>query len=89
MVSLRSGTVQQAQQLVAAILLIPPMIAGPVVAVTLQNDPGALKRFFEARSSVAVFLWAAMVLITVDLLLGWLATRRFRRDRLVVNLPGR
>jgi ABC-type Na+ efflux pump permease subunit len=89
MVSLRSGTVQQAQQLVAAILLIPPMIAGPVVAVTLQNDPDALKRFFEARSSVAMFLWAAMVLIAVDVLLGWLATRRFRRDRLVVNLPGR
>lgn len=88
MVSMRAGTVQQAQQLVAAILLIPPMIAGPIVAVALQNDPGAVKRFFEARSAVGVFLVAVVALVAADLLLGWIATRLFRRDRLVARLSG-
>jgi len=88
MVSLRSGTVQQAQQLVAAILLIPPMIAGPIVAVSLRNDPQALTRFFEARSAVGVFLVAVAALVTADVVLGWIATRVFRGDRLVARLSG-
>jgi len=86
MVSLRSGTVQQAQQLVAAILLIPPMIAGPIVAVSLQNDPQALNRFFEARSALGVFFVAVAALVTADVVLGWIATHIFRRDRLVARL---
>jgi ABC-2 type transport system permease protein len=87
MVSLRAGTVQQAQQLVAAVLLIPPMIAGPIVAIAIRNDPQALTRFFEAGNAWAMFFAAVAALITADVVLGWFATRLFRRDRLIANLP--
>jgi ABC-2 type transport system permease protein len=88
MVSQRSATVQQAQQLVAAILLIPPMLIGPVLFLVAESNPGGLRRFFEGLDAVTVFFAVVGILLVLDLALGWLAARRFRRDRLVAELPG-
>lgn len=86
-VSLRAGTVQQAQQLVAAFLLMPAVLLGPALFLVPPDSLDFIRRFFEARQAGEILGFVVAILIVSDLVLGWLAVRRLRRDRLVLNLP--
>ena len=87
LVSLRADTVQQAQQLLAVSLMVPGTVLGPGLVIATAADPDAVRRALTAWSPAAMFLAAALVLAVTDSAMAWAVRRRFRRDRLVVNLP--
>lgn len=87
LVSLRADTVQQAQQLLAVSVMVPGTLLGPGLAIAAAADPDAVRRALTAWSPVAMFLATALVLALADSAMAWAVMRRFRRDRLVANLP--
>lgn len=87
LVSLRAASVQEAQQLAAVALMVPATVLGPVLLLVAANDPDRIRRFFTAWSPAAMLLAMAALLVVVDCLVAWRATRVFRRERLVANLP--
>jgi len=84
LISLRAGTVQEAQQTLVAVTMLPPMVLGPVVLLISRarpewglrtvmgglGEPGNLAMLFVA------------LLVVVVLLFAW-AQRRFQRARLL------
>jgi ABC-2 type transport system permease protein len=78
-VSLRSKSVQEAQQVLTTILFLPPMIAG-FVGFALA---GRLKGPASSVDVGLIVLIALAVIAALCVLFIWLAMRRFRRDRLV------
>jgi ABC-2 type transport system permease protein len=77
-VSLRSRGVQEAQQILVMILMLPPMIAGFVVFAFVDRLRGSL-RSIDGDMVVGLTL-AALALLCAVLL--WIALRRFDRDRI-------
>jgi len=85
--SLRSSTVQQAQQTLMAVLLLPAMLL-QFGAVLLLKSPSAKARFEQTLATLSfeqiVFIVAA-VLVVVDLAVLMAAMARFKRARLVLG----
>lgn len=88
LVSLRAGSVQEAQQLAAVALMVPATVLGPVLLLVAANDPDRIRRFFSAWSPAAMLLAVAAVLMVADCVVVWRATRAFQRERLVADLSG-
>jgi len=82
-ISLRASTVQEAQQLLAAFVLGPITLLGPVVLIVSQTtDLDLIDRI--TRVDGELLLAAALTaLVIIDGLLAFLAMRRFRRSRLI------
>ena len=81
LISLRSRSVQEAQQLLMMILLLPPMIAG-FVGAALADRLRAPLRSIDANLVISI---ALVVIAVLCIALIWLAMRRFRRDRLILD----
>jgi len=84
LVSLRAGTVQEAQQLLGAVFMLPPMLLGMGVLALSGSFPQLRPRVLLAslgRPPGAIALAAGLMLFVAGLL--WLAMSRFRRDRLI------
>ncbi len=84
LISLRSPTVQVAQQTLTAVLLLPPTILGPILLVFAETRPKwppleALANLGLARLALLVF----GILAALDVVLFVLASKRFRRSKLV------
>jgi ABC-2 type transport system permease protein len=88
LISLRSPTVQKAQQTLAAVTLLPmaPLIALPLLLG--DEKLGALLTGVVSRllSHVPVVVGMAMLLLLVsDLALAWISLARFQRARLILD----
>jgi ABC-2 type transport system permease protein len=84
LVSLRAGTVQEAQQLLGAVFMLPPMLLGAVTLALSGRFPQLRPRVllaFLGKPPGATAVAAVLLLIVAALL--WLAMARFRRDRLI------
>lgn len=81
LISLRSRSVQEAQQLLMMILLLPPMIAG-FVGAALADRLRAPLRSIDGNLVISI---ALVVIAVLCIALIWLAMRRFRRDRLILD----
>jgi ABC-2 type transport system permease protein len=85
-ISLRAATVQEAQQTMGAILLIPPMILQFGFIIALESI--GKERFREILASIDftyVVLIVVAVFVALDLLLLFAARRRFQRARLILD----
>jgi ABC-2 type transport system permease protein len=88
LISLRSPTVQKAQQILAAVTLLPmaPLIALPLLLG--DEKLGALLTGVVSRvlSNVPVVVGTAMsLLLVIDLALAWITLARFQRARLILD----
>ena len=84
LVSLRAGTVQEAQQLLGAVFMLPPMLLGVTMLALSGSFPELRPRVLLAslgRPPGAIALAAALTLVVACLI--WLAMARFRRDSLI------
>ena len=81
LISLRSSTVQEAQQILMVTMLVPPLILG-VIATLLHEQ---IARALDSLSSTQVILiiGAILALAAVGLLLAAMA--RFKRARLILD----
>ena len=79
LISLRSATVQAAQQLLMTILLIPPLVLGVIFTVFHKQIGNAL----EGVDFMQAVLIAMGVLITADVVLLLAIMARFQRARLI------
>jgi len=82
LISLRSETVQGAQQTLTAVLLLPPMLLGMVATLMLRDQARWL---FDALDGNQVLLIVLAVLATIDLGVFAAATARFQRARLILH----
>ena len=85
-ISLRSVTVQQAQQTLAAVLFSVPLVLGPVLLLVASRWPewGPQELLRDVDPAV-VFLIATLVLLAIDVALLWVGTVHFRRDKLITT----
>ncbi|UCC78011.1 MAG: ABC transporter permease, partial [Anaerolineales bacterium] len=85
--SLRSSTVQQAQQLTMSVLLLPAMVLQFGVLFILQSPSlrDTLKSTLGALSFAQLMLIIVAVLGTVATALLWVAMARFNRARLILS----
>jgi len=86
LISLRSPTVQVAQQSLTAALFIPPTVLGPILLMLGQSKPEWRLRdvltSFGFEYSLMIFLGVFSVL---DITLFYVAQKRFQRSKLVSN----
>lgn len=82
LVSLRSGNVQQAQQLLAAALLLVPTIAGPVFLIFAKREGSWLREALDSLDGEVVAIWGMSILTVVGIIIVLTATVKFRRPRL-------
>jgi len=88
LVSLRSPTVQKAQQILAMLTLLPLL---PVIALVLvlgDEKFGALLAKVATRmpSNMPVFVGIAMLLLLlIGLAMAWVSLKRFQRARLILD----
>lgn len=80
-VSLRAATVQQAAQILMAIVLVPPMLL-QVVPLLLRDQIGP---FIETVDGPQILTIIVAVLAVVDLLVLLAAMARFQRSRLILS----
>ncbi len=85
--SLRAATVQEAQQTLMAVLLIPPMILQFVVFAVLGSVSGRarLNQVLGALSFEQIILIIVAVLLALDAGLLLAAMARFKRARLILS----
>lgn len=85
--SLRSSTVQEAQQTLMAVLLFPPMILQFVLFAILGSASGKarLKEVLGVLSFEQVILIAAAIFVVLDLGCLMAAMARFKRARLILG----
>ena len=85
--SLRSATVQEAQQTLMAVLLIPPLILQFALFAILGSESGRarLHGLSVALSFEQIILIVAAVLLVLDLGLLMAAMARFKRARLILG----
>jgi ABC-2 type transport system permease protein len=85
--SLRSSTVQQAQQTLMAVLLLPAMLLQLGGAMLLGSDSGRarLREVLSTLSLEQVVLIVAAVLIVADVAALMAAMARFKRARLILG----
>lgn len=87
LISLRSSTVQQAQQTLMAVLLLPAM-ALQVAAMLLMGSEAGEARLREVLSTLSfdqVILVVVAILVAIDLASLLAAMSRFRRSRLILS----
>ena len=84
LISLRAGTVQEAQQTLVAVTMLPPTILGPVVLLISRARPEwGLQTVMGGLAEPAnLALLSAVLLAIVVLLFAW-ANSRFQRARLL------
>lgn len=85
LISLRAESVQQAQQMLMSLLMMPPMVLGMVLLLlssTWSAGHDIMRSLLSADYRVVVAIMVA-VLLAVDLGLLWGAMARFRRARLL------
>ncbi|MFH0946849.1 MAG: ABC transporter permease [Planctomycetota bacterium] len=83
LISLRAGTVQEAQQTMAAVMFLPPAILGPIVLVVGRSWPEwDLKAVLLRIGPTPVFAIVAGSFLVLAMLLLWAAARRFQRERM-------
>jgi len=88
LISLRSATVQGAQQALMAGTMVPIMVLGMVLLVVVQIQPefiDRIKEIIEAIGSTELVLIIASVLIVITLVLLRAAMARFKRARLILK----
>ena len=85
--SLRSATVQEAQQSLMAVLLIPPSILGVVMSAIMGSASASarLQQVLGALSFEQVILVIVAVLLVLDVVLLMAAMSRFKRARLILG----
>ena len=81
LISLRASTVQEAQQLLGVVVMVPPMFLG-LIALILLDQIGDLLEGLEAYQVILVVM---AVLLAACLALLAAAIARFRRARLIVD----
>ena len=81
LISLRASTVQEAQQLLGVVVMVPPMFLG-LIALILLDQIGDLLEGLEAYQVILVVM---AVLLAACLALLAAAMARFRRARLIVD----
>jgi ABC-type Na+ efflux pump permease subunit len=82
-ISLRASTGQEAQQLLAASVLGPITLLGPIVFLVSQTTDLDLVDRIAQMDGELLLAAAIAVLLIIDGLLVFLAGRRFRRARLI------
>lgn len=83
-VSLRSSTAQEATQMLAAFLFLPPTLILPVLILVKKYRPTWAPKELIARLDVGVVtIGLVALLVLVDVVLLWWARRLFRRGRLI------
>lgn len=82
-ISLKAETVQNAQQTLGAILLVPPMVLQIGVMVLLQT--GKLKEILDGVSFSGFILVVSGALLLIDTALVYFGMRRFQRSRLILD----
>lgn len=82
-ISLRASTVQEAQQLLAAFVLGPVTLLGPVVLVVSETTDLDVIHQITRVDGELLLAAAVAVLVIIDGLVAFLAMRRFRRARLI------
>lgn len=84
--SLRSVTVQQAQQTLAAVLFSVPLVLGPVLFLVASRWPewGPQEILSDVDPAVAL-IGVTLTLLAIDVSLLTVGTIRFRRDRLITT----
>jgi len=85
--SMRSSSVQQAQQSLMSVILVPGMLLQLTGLLVLQSPELAnqIKGFLGAFSLAEIILVILTILVLLDVLLLWAAISRFRRPRLLVG----
>jgi ABC-2 type transport system permease protein len=81
LISLRAATVQEAQQLLMTILLVPPLILGVVFTVfhkQIANALGGLDFMQAVLIAIGVFIAVDVILLLADMV-------RFQRARLILG----
>lgn len=88
LISLRAATVQEAQQIMMAAVMVAPLVLGVIVTAVLASRTGWGERVEEilaAADSWQVVLAAVVALVLVDAgLIRW-AMARFQRARLILD----
>lgn len=86
LVSLRSVTVQQAQQTLAAVLFSVPLVLGPILFLVASKWPEwAPQELLAGLDPAVVLLGATLALVVIDVALLALGMVRFRRDNLITT----
>ncbi len=88
LISLRAATVQQAQQILTLVTMVPFLLLGMLVPLLLNMKLGWVERIKQAIAtggSTLIILIIAVVLIAACLGLLWAAMARFRRGRLIIS----
>lgn len=83
--SLRSASVQEAQQTLMAVMMLPAVLMQGVAFVLLGSTSGRerVRAFFSTVSYGEIVLAVAAVLVVLDALLVAMVLARFRRARLI------
>lgn len=87
LISLRSPTVQQAQQTLLGSILLLPLLLGFVPPVILSMPDGAqlMRQFLAQLNAGLIITWVIVVFLVVDLLLLYICQVRFRRSSLALK----
>jgi ABC-2 type transport system permease protein len=81
LISLRSNTVQEAQQTLAAVLLFPPMVLG-MILMALQDQVRELVGAFKGEQIVLIVI---VVLAVIDVVIFVAVMTRFQRSRMYLD----
>jgi ABC-2 type transport system permease protein len=86
LISLRSATVQEAAQTLAAALLVPPALLGPVIAIVSTAKPewGPKQLLAGADPNLVLLVFNGTLAFVALVLLG-LAKARFQRSKLILR----
>jgi ABC-2 type transport system permease protein len=85
--SLRASTVQEAQQTLMAVLMIPAMIlqVGFFVILSSQSGKELIRELTNTISVEQVIVGVSTLLFLLAGFLLWFASRRFQRERLILS----
>jgi ABC-2 type transport system permease protein len=84
--SLRASTVQQAQQTLMAVMLIPLLLVQVVVFVLLASQTGR-DRLHEMTTIITIeqiVITATLLLLVLAAFILWAASRQFKREKLIL-----
>ena len=83
LVSLRSNSVQEAQQLLAAVLLVLPTVAGPIFLLLAQKEDSWMREVLDSLDGRLVAIWGMAFLAIMGAIVLLVAERKFQRPRLL------
>ena len=81
LISLRSKTVQEAQQILTVVLIFPPMVLGMIM--TLLQD--RVREFVGAFKGEQILLIVVAILAVIDVVVFVAAMARFQRSRMYLD----